>query len=339
MSEQPMEYQKKQSVSIDNERQNLLVFIWQKRKLIGLISLGTAVVSFILSLLITPLYKSTAIVFPAATSTVSFSEQRNAKAAAMDFGEEEQAEQLVQILQSSRIRDKIVAEFDLVRDYEIEENDANKNYKLVNAYNNHFSFFRTRFGSIEIDVLDKSPAKAAKMANKIVDLIDTVKNTMVAERTWPAFEINKRKKELLESDLNTILSELDSLGDLGVVTASSRSTLFQAYVDSRSEVEKSFLKNKIDVNLKFGSRYDGLCQLRDEKITKLENFLDSYEQAESDANAVFNHKFVVERAVVADKKDQPKRLIIVLLATVGAFLFTVFALLISERVKQLNKNV
>lgn len=334
-----MEYQKKQSVSIDNERQNLLVFIWQKRKLIGLISLGTAVVSFILSLLITPLYKSTAIVFPAATSTVSFSEQRNAKAAAMDFGEEEQAEQLVQILQSSRIRDKIVAEFDLVRDYEIEENDANKNYKLVNAYNNHFSFFRTRFGSIEIDVLDKSPAKAAKMANKIVDLIDTVKNTMVAERTWPAFEINKRKKELLESDLNTILSELDSLGDLGVVTASSRSTLFQAYVDSRSEVEKSFLKNKIDVNLKFGSRYDGLCQLRDEKITKLENFLDSYEQAESDANAVFNHKFVVERAVVADKKDQPKRLIIVLLATVGAFLFTVFALLISERVKQLNKNV
>ena len=339
MSEQPMEYQRKQSVSIDNERQNLLVFIWQKRKLIGLISLGTAVVSFILSLLITPLYKSTAIVFPAATSTVSFSEQRNAKAAAMDFGEEEQAEQLVQILQSSRIRDKIVAEFDLVRDYEIEENDANKNYKLVNAYNNHFSFFRTRFGSIEIDVLDKSPAKAAKMANKIVDLIDTVKNTMVAERTWPAFEINKRKKELLESDLNTILSELDSLGDLGVVTASSRSTLFQAYVDSRSEVEKSFLKNKIDVNLKFGSRYDGLCQIRDEKVTKLENFLDSYEQAESDANAVFNHKFVVERAVVADKKDQPKRLIIVLLATVGAFLFTVFALLISERVKQLNKNV
>jgi tyrosine-protein kinase Etk/Wzc len=339
MSEKPMEPLNKQSTFIDAERQNLLVFIWQKRKLIGLISLGTALVSFILSLLITPLYKSTAIVFPAATSTVSFSEQRNAKAAAMDFGEEEQAEQLVQILQSSRIRDKIVAEFDLVRDYEIEENDANKNYKLVNAYNNHFSFFRTRFGSIEIDVLDKSPAKAAKMANKIVDLIDTVKNTMVAERTWPAFEINKRKKELLESDLNTILSELDSLGDMGVVTANSRSTLFQAYVDSRSETEKSFLKNKIDINLKFGSRYDGLCQIRDEKVTKLENFLDSYEQAESDANAVFNHKFVVERAVVADKKDQPKRLIIVLLATVGAFLFTVFALLISERVKQLNKNV
>jgi uncharacterized protein involved in exopolysaccharide biosynthesis len=71
------------------------------------------VVSVVVSFLLTPIYRSTAIVFPAATSTVSFSEQRNAKAAAMDFGEEEQAEQLVQILQSSRIRDKIVSKFDL----------------------------------------------------------------------------------------------------------------------------------------------------------------------------------------------------------------------------------
>lgn len=62
----------------------------------------------------------------------------------------------------------------------------------------------------------------------------------------------------------------------------------------------------------------------------------SYEQAESDANTLFNHKFIVEKAVVADKKDKPKRMIIVLLATIGAFIFIVFALLVKERLTELK---
>ena len=62
-----------------------------------------------------------------------------------------------------------------------------------------------------------------------------------------------------------------------------------------------------------------------------------YEQAESDAYAVFNHKFVVEKAVVADKKDKPKKLILVLLSTLGTFVFMVFALLIFDRIQELKK--
>jgi uncharacterized protein involved in exopolysaccharide biosynthesis len=296
-----------------------------------------AAVSIVVSFLLTPIYRSTAIVFPAATSTVSFSEQRNAKAAAMDFGEEEQAEQLVQILQSSRIRDKIVSQFDLMNHYEIDAKDPNKYFKLVKQYNSNFLFVRTRFGSIQIDVLDVNPQKAADMANKIVDLIDTVKNNMVAERTWPAFEINKRKKEQLEQERKDVLFKLDSLAELGVVSLEGRTNLFQAYVDSKSAQEKAEIKKTIDINMKHGSLFDGLEFIRNEKIMQLEEFLVSYEQAESDAYSVFNHKFVVERAVVADKKDKPKRMIIVLLSTIGAFIFMVFALLIKDRLNELKK--
>jgi len=178
----------------DQERQSLLVFIWKKRKLIIIVSSIAFVVSLLVSLMLTPIFKSTAIVFPTATSTVSFSEQSNAKASSMDFGEEEQAEQLVQILQSSRIRNRVVAQFDLMEHYEIDANDENKNYKLGKAYNNSIVFQRTRYGSIQIDVFDRDPKLAADIANKIVQLIDTVKNEMIQERTIPAFEINKRKK-------------------------------------------------------------------------------------------------------------------------------------------------
>lgn len=322
--------------TFDKERQNLLIFIWKRRKIIGIFTGVAAVLSVVISLLLTPLYRSTAIVFPAATSTVSFSEQRNAKASSMDFGEEEQAEQLVQILQSSRIRDRIVDQFDLMKHYDISSDDANKHHKLVKKYNNHFFFVRTRFGSIQIDVLDRDPQKAADMANKIVELVDSVKNDMVAERTLPAYEINRRKKEQLERDRDQVLQKMDSLAALGVLSLEGRSGLYQAYVDAKNAQEKAEIKKTIDVNAENGTTYDGLEYLRNEKIKKLEEFMVSYEQAESDANTLFNHKFVVEKAVVADKKDKPKRLIIVLLATIGAFVFIVFALLVKERLAELK---
>lgn len=325
-----------ENTALEKERQNLLIYIWKRRKVLMIISGTAAILALIISLLMTPIYRSTAIVFPAATSTVSFSEQRNAKAAAMDFGEEEQAEQLVQILSSSRIRNKIVQEFNLMKHYHIDSEDHNKYYKLVKMYNENFLFVRTRYGSIQIDVLDRDPKLAAVMANKIVDLIDTVKNQMVAERTWPAFEINKRKKEQLEKERDDLVHRMDTLSAMGVISPDGRTELFQAYVNARGE-EKAEIKRIIDVNIKYGSTFDALDFSLKEKITQLESFKVSYEQAESDAYAVFNHKFVVEKAVVADKKDKPKRLIIILISTIGAFVFGLFTLLIKDRLNDLKK--
>ncbi len=325
------------SSNLSSQSDSLFRFLWDKRKAIFLISLMVAIASTIVSLLIKPLFLSTAIVFPAATSSVSFSDQRNAKSAAMDFGEEEQSEQLVQILQSSRIRDKIVSEFKLLKHYDISENDVNKHFKLSQAYDGHFAFTRTRYGSIRIDVLDEDPKLAAAMANKIVDLIDTVKNDMIAERTIPAFEVNLRKKQQMERERDSILTRLDSLANLGVIALEVRSNLFQAYVDSKNPADREELKRKIEVNMKFGAMYDGLEYMRNEKIVKLEDFRISYEQAESDANAKFNHKFVVEKAVVADKKEKPKRLIIVLVSTMAGFLFSIFGLLLYDRYKAFAK--
>ncbi len=322
----------------DESRENLLLFVWRKRKIILIITGIAAVASVVVSLLLTPLFRSTAIVFPAATSTVSFSEQRNAKASSMDFGEEEQAEQLVQILQSARIRNRVIDQFNLMEHYDISMDDPNKYHKLNKKYNNHIQFNRTRYGSIEIDVLDRDKELAADIANKIVDLIDTVKNDMVHERTVPAYEISKRKKEILQKDVDGILAEMDSLSKIGVVSIEGRANLFQAYNQSKNAADRDFFKNQIDVNLQYGARFDGLENLRDEKLTKLAKFEDAYDQAESDANTIFNHKFVVENAVVADKKDKPKRLIIVILATMGAFVFTVFALLIKERIAELRQR-
>lgn len=328
------------SESIENfeqERQNLLVFIWKNRKVIGIVTGVGMIAALVISLIMTPVFRSTAIVFPTATSTVSFSEQRNAKAAAMDFGEEEQAEQLVQILQSSKIRDRIVEEFDLYKHYDIALDDQNKRHKLVKEYGNNFLFVRTRYGSIQIDVLDRDPELAAKMANKVVDLIDSVKNEMLYQRTSEAFKVAQRKRDQLQSDLDAISHRIDSLASIGVMNIDARAGLYQAYVDSKNPSEKEEIKKKLDINEKLGSLYDELEHVRREKITNMEVFMETYEQTESDANTALNHKFVVEQAVVADKKDKPKRSIVVILGTLGSFIFIVFVLLVREKLRELKQ--
>ena len=319
-------------------RGSFIQTLYDKKWLVILFPTIAGVIALVISMFLTPMFKSTAIVFPAATSTVSFSEQRNAKASSMDFGEEEQAEQLIQILKSSRIRNVIVDRFDLMKHYDIDMDDENKYYKLGKAWEQHIQFERTRYGSIQIDVWDADRELAAVIANKIVDLIDTVKNEMVRERTVPAFEINQRKRDMLEKEKDGLTAQLDSLSAIGVVSTESRANLFQAYNEANNAADKAFFKEQIDVNLKHGAAYDGLVMLRDERIVKLTKFEDAYEQAESDANALFNHKFIVEPAVVADKKDKPKRMIIALLSAIGAFVFIIFLILIRDRLAELKQN-
>ena len=325
-----------QDLNLNKERNNLIQLIWAEKKMLFLITVSMIFISFIGSFLITPLFLSTAIVFPAESSNVSFSDQRNGNTEAMDFGEEEQAEQLVQILQSSRIRDKVVSKFKLLEHYEIAANDKNKYSKLNNEYSSHFDFTRTRFGSIQIDVLDRDAELAKKMANSIVDFIDTVKNDMIRERTKPTFEINKRKMSQMLQIRDSVFYLMDSLTRMGVVPLEFRSNLFQALVDSRNAQEKDKIQEKLAVNTENGAQYDALEKMRDEMIIKIADFRVSFEQAESDANANFNHKFVVEKAVKSDKKETPKRIIIVLSASLGGLIFGVLFILIRQRFQELK---
>lgn len=322
---------------IDQGAQDLFIFLWRKRKSLAIVGAAAFVLSIVGSFLMTQLYRSTAIVFPAATSTVSFSEQRNAKASSMDFGEEEHAEQLLQILQSSRIRHRIVEKFDLFNYYNIKPDASNRNFKLQKKWDKHITFERTRYGSIKIEVLDKNPEQAADIANEIVRLIDTVKNQMIKERTVHAFEIVSRKYKQLESEKLNLEDTLMKLSLAGVVTKESRANLYTSLSQVKTATDHQLIKDAIEVNAKYGALYDGLAELREFKTDKLTTLETAYEQAESDANVDFTHKFEVEAAVPADKKAKPKRAIVVLVSTIGALAAAILLLLIQAKIAELRE--
>ena len=71
---------------------------------------------------ITPLYKSTAIIYPTSSNSISkvlISTTYQSEKDIMNFGEDEQTEQMLQVLNSNRVRDKVIERFDLMNHYDI----------------------------------------------------------------------------------------------------------------------------------------------------------------------------------------------------------------------------
>ena len=88
----------------------LLVFLLKWKKPLIVLCVISAVVSSAISLIIEEKYKSVVVMFPAATNSLSkalIAESNGGKYDVMSFGEEEQAEQMLQVLNSDHIRNRI----------------------------------------------------------------------------------------------------------------------------------------------------------------------------------------------------------------------------------------
>ena len=63
-----------------------------------------------------------------------------------------------------------------------------------------------------------------------------------------------------------------------------------------------------------------------------------YEEAKVDAEQILSQKFIVNRAVEAEKKAYPIRWLIVVISTVSSMLFAFLLLLIVENIKTIRNN-
>ena len=98
-------------MSTDLNSGNLIVFFYKWRKPLIIVSMFAAICSIVVSLLIENKYKSTVVMFPTTTSSISkalLSENNTGHEDVMRLGEEEEAEQMLQILNSDEIRNNII---------------------------------------------------------------------------------------------------------------------------------------------------------------------------------------------------------------------------------------
>jgi uncharacterized protein involved in exopolysaccharide biosynthesis len=282
---------------------DLLLYIWQKRVILLVITLLAALSSIIISLQIKEKYRSTVVLFPtsgAAVSKTLLSDNYMGTENFYGFGEEEQTEQLLQVLNSELIRATIIQKYDLMKHYEIDPSSRYPYTQLANLYKKNISFRRTDLMSVEISVLDRDPRLAAEIANDIAGLVDTVFNAMKLERARAAFELVQT--EYLEAE-KYIRQLQDSLG-------------------------------RVNLHSGHGGDFLVLTNYLDHETERLAKLHQRYQEARAELNQRLPYKFVVDNAYPSEKKDYPRRSIIVAISTASSFLFTLILLIVFDSVKQ-----
>jgi len=322
---------------------NLLILLWTWKKSIIIVMALAILGSAIISLLITEKFLSTAIIFPGKASTVELGEKFNVEQSMTAFGEEEEAEQLLQILNSSEIRDYIIKKYDLMDHYEIDSESPYAYTDLVREYNSNVTCERTRHNSITIDVLDTDPETAANMANDIAKLVDSTKNRMIRERSIHAFRVIEKEYFDLVKEAEFLRDTLTSLSKLGVIASTEgQAKLYEAYSNALASRNPSAIEqvNKLlEINRNYATAYRYYDESLESKNEKIKDMEIPYKQAKTELTISIPHKFGMEQARPAERKAYPVRWLIVAMSTIGAFLFMIAFIVIFEKIKQIRTVV
>src|SRR6056300_1922232 len=178
---------------------NLIAFFYKNRKPLVVIPFIAMVIAVAFSgpTFIKPLFEAQVILFPSTTNSVSKAllPQQNGYGDQdiLEFGDEQQAEQLLQILNSGEIRDSVIKKFDLMNHYDIDPESSYPRTKLFKEYASKIEFARTQFMSVEINVMDTDPQIAADIANYISFLVDKTKRRDSKSRAEMGLEIVKNE--------------------------------------------------------------------------------------------------------------------------------------------------
>jgi uncharacterized protein involved in exopolysaccharide biosynthesis len=327
---------------------DLILYLWNRKwPIIGITALA-AIVSIIVALLIPIKFKSEVILFPAAASSVSHDllSSNVSKKNILQLGEDEEVEQLLQVLQSDEIRERIISKYQLLEHYDIDTNGKYPITALHKEFAENISFTPTKFMSVKITVMDTDPETAAKIANDISNLVDTMRNNMQEERALEALQLVEKEYFTLRDQIQIMEDSLDVLRSYGVVDYESQAEVLtdaygQAIIQGKYEAAKK-LEAKLDVFAKYGGPYVSIRDYLEFEKKQLSNLKAKYAEALVDATQKLPTKFVVNKAVKAEKKSYPVRWLIVVMSTFSAFILVILLLVvfdsISKRLHELKEK-
>jgi uncharacterized protein involved in exopolysaccharide biosynthesis len=338
-----MTHDAKREPSYDSS--NMVVFLYKWRKPLLIVMAAALVGSWFFSLpwFITPKYKSTVIMFPAGANSVSralLSDQQTKGQDLVAFGEDEQSEQMMQILNSNKIRDRIIRKFGLMEHYGIDSSSKFKYSRLFDRYEENIRFRRTQFMAVQISVLDEDPQMSADIANQIAELLDTVKNEMQRQRSVQGLRIVEAEYQGLQAEMQTIVDSLVALGALGVNDFEYQSQVLNQQmaiaIMNGNKTAQAALQKRLDNLGKYGGIYMSLKNAMEFKTEQLTVLQSKLKEARVEANEQIPQKFIVSDAYKAERKSYPMRWLIMLVSTFSALFLSIIVIMVMEKITESN---
>ncbi len=286
--------------------------------------LSVAVLAVVLSAILSgptfmpPRFKSTATVYPVNLNSYSI---------------ETRTDQLLQLLESNSIRDSLIKEFDLAQAYEIDTTANGGYFALYNEFNDRVEITKTRFESVQIEIVDEDPRKARDMVNAMLKQVNLLARRLQREKSYEVLAIAERALGHERHKLDSVESRLNNLRqEKGLLSYEAQvKELTKGYVkllsSGGSQSQRDALQAMIKGLEERGGEFRELTELSNLFRANYDRLLTEYEKVVNDVTKELTYTNTVVYPEVSDKKVYPVRWLIVSTTTLSA-LFLCFVLLV-----------
>jgi hypothetical protein len=290
-----------------------------------------AVVSAILATIfsseafIKPKFKSTAVVYPSNL---------------VPYSTESPTEQMLQLFESDDIRDDLIKDFKLFEHYNI---DTTKSFPLTRLYGQmreNIKIDKTKFESVEIEVMDTDPVIASRMVDSLLVKMHKKARMLQREKSSEVVVILKNQLDLKKAEMDSMERELMKLRvDYGILDFESQVRSFsrQYYKDASQGRAGNGGNQPLDKMMKNlllkGGEYVSLKEHLWRTRGAYNDYKISYETTLKDLTKELTYSNVVTRPVPAEKKSSPVRSLIVLMFTASMLFLSFIILVVFENSK------
>ena len=218
-------------------------------RVLTIVFVAAAVVSLVVSLLIKPLYKSSAVIFPTNSNRISKAiMDYHYSLDFMDYGIERDCEYAIQILTSKRMERAVCERFNLMEHYGIPATGSHPLAKLEKQYKSNITVKRTDFLGVEIGVLDQDPQWAADIANYMAAMYDTLCHEIHADRAASAADV-------MNGVVTAMEQEIDSLDKSKAASGKWKEILIADKCEQLADLQTRAMQTNVDRSLEVSYKY------------------------------------------------------------------------------------
>jgi len=267
------------------------------------------------------------------------------------------------ILESRSAKEAMVNQFDLKKVYEIADSSMEKTIKLLET---NVDVEVSEEGHINITVFDKEPERAAAIANHYIDILNTISTDLNHQGS-------SKYREFLEAGVREAKDSLAAYEEAfrnfqktsGMVAVpddiqAGAKAFAQLYADKaikeielefllqvagsensevqRRRAELRILNNKLSLIPDLGLTQWRIYRNLLIQARILEVMIPVYEQARLEEKKETPSVAVLDRAIPAERKAKPKRLLIILIATLSAGMLSLSFYALREQLDALKSR-
>ncbi len=301
---------------------------WRKQLIItGIVAVVVSII-FTMPQIMTPMFKANSVIYPV-----------NLQA----YSKETPTEQMVQLLNSEDVRENLIKDFNLYQHYDIDSTGNYPRFEMMKQLDENISISKTEFESIEISVLDKDPKTAAAMCDSLCAYVDQKAISLLRERSNEVLIIAKTQLEEKKLELDSLENAIKNIRqNYGITDFENQIEGFsrEYYRTVASGGSNSRMETQQKNFLEKGGEYILLKELLWKVRGTYADYKLRYEQVLMDTRKELDFHNTVTKASVPERKDSPKRTLIILVFTISVLFFALLYIIYTEHYKyRMDKEI